>query len=80
LSIAGNTVVVTETAVPPFHAEQLSSVGVDVRAASIVVVKGALAWRGAYEDVAGEIIEVATPGVCPVDVSTLPRLSEPMSV
>jgi len=80
LSIAGNTVVVTETAVPPFHAEQLSSVGVDVRTASIVVVKGALAWRGAYDDVAGEIIEVATPGVCPVDVSTLPRLSEPMSV
>lgn len=80
LSVADNMIVVTERAVPPFHAEQLSSVGVDVRRASIVVVKGALAWRGAYEDVAGEIIEVATPGVCPVDVSSLPRLTEPMSV
>jgi microcystin degradation protein MlrC len=79
LSIAGNTVVVTEIAVPPFHPEQLSSVGVDVSRASIVVVKGALAWRGAYEDVAGEIIEVATPGVCPIDVSTLPRRAVPMA-
>jgi microcystin degradation protein MlrC len=80
LSVSGNTVVVTEIAVPPFHSEQLSSVGVDVRDATVVVVKGALAWRGAFEDVAGEIIEVATPGVCPVDVATLPRLSEPMTV
>jgi microcystin degradation protein MlrC len=79
LSVAGNTVVVTEIPVPPFHPEQLTSVGVDVRQASIVVVKGALAWRGAFEDVAGEIIEVATPGVCPVDVSTLPRRSVPMT-
>jgi microcystin degradation protein MlrC len=80
LSVAGNTVVVTEVAVPPFHAEQLSSVGVDVKEASIVVVKGALAWRGAYGGVAGDIIEVATPGVCPVDVSSLPRRSVPMTV
>jgi microcystin degradation protein MlrC len=80
LSVAGNTVVVTELPVPPFHSEQLSSVGIDVRTASVVVVKGALAWRGAYEDVAGEIIEVATPGVCPVDVRSLPRVSEPMTV
>lgn len=80
LSVAGNTVVVTEIAVPPFHSEQLSSVGVDVRQATVVVVKGALAWRGAFQDVAAEIIEVATPGVCPVDVSSLPRLTEPMTV
>jgi microcystin degradation protein MlrC len=80
LSVAGNTVVVTEMAVPPFHSEQLSSIGVDVQGASIVVVKGALAWRGAYEDIAGEIIEVATPGVCPVDVSSLQRRSQPMTV
>jgi len=80
LSVAGNTVVVTELPVPPFHSEQLSSVGVDVGDASVVVVKGALAWRGAYEHIAGEIIEVATPGVCPVDVSSLPRLAEPMTV
>ena len=80
LSVLGNIVVVTERPVPPFHSEQLTSVGVDVRAASVVVVKGAIAWRGAYGDVAGEIIEVATPGICPVDVSSLPRRTVPMSV
>ena len=80
LSVQGNTLVVTERPTPPFHPEQLSSVGVDVRQASIVVVKGAIAWRGAYEDVAGEIIEVATPGICPVDVASLPRRAVPMTV
>jgi microcystin degradation protein MlrC len=80
LSVSGNTLVVTETAVPPFHAEQLSSVGVDVRTASAVAVKGAIAWRGAYGDVAGEIIEVATPGICPVDISSLPRHTVPMTI
>lgn len=80
LSVAGNTVLVTESAVPPFHSEQLSSVGVDPRAASVVVVKGALAWREAYAGIPGEIIEVATPGVCPVDVSSLPRRTEPIAL
>ncbi|MGH3681138.1 MAG: MlrC C-terminal domain-containing protein, partial [Natronosporangium sp.] len=79
LSVAGNQLVVTEQAVPPFHAEQFSSVGVDVRHATVVVVKGAIAWRGAYEHLAGEIIEVATPGICPVDVSSLPRRTVPMT-
>lgn len=73
LSVAGNTVVVTERPVPPFHAEQLSSVGVDAAAAKIVTVKGALAWREAFRDVAVQVIEVATPGICPVDVAALPR-------
>jgi len=80
LSVSGNWVVVTENAVPPFHSEQLSSVGIDVRYASIVVVKGAIAWRGAYGDVAGDVIEVATPGICPVDISSLPRRTVPMTL
>lgn len=80
LSIAGNSVVVTEAPVPPFHSEQLASVGIDVRRAATVVVKGAIAWRGAYGEVAGEVIEVATPGICPVDTSSLPRRTVPMTV
>ena len=80
LDVAGNTVVVTERAVPPFHAEQLSSVGVDASAASIVVVKGALAWREAFRGVPGEVIEVATPGICPVDVADLQRRTIPVTV
>jgi microcystin degradation protein MlrC len=79
LDVAGNTIVVTARPTPPFHAEQLSSVGVDVRTARIVVVKGALAWREAFRDVAGDVVEVATPGICPVDVSALPRHTVPMA-
>jgi microcystin degradation protein MlrC len=80
LLVDGVTVVVTERATPPFHAEQLTSVGVDPAAASVLVAKGAVAWRAAYGDVAGEVIEVATPGVCPVDPLTLPRSTTPMQV
>lgn len=80
LLVDGVTVVVTERATPPFHLEQLTSVGIDPAAASVLVAKGAVAWRAAYGDVAGEVIEVATPGVCPVDPLTLPRLTTPMRV
>lgn len=80
IQVEGVTVVVTEFPTPPFHSEQLSSVGIDASQASIVVMKGALAWRGAYPGVPGEIIEVATPGITPVDVSQLPRRTTPVSV
>ena len=76
----GVTIVVTEFPTPPFHSEQLSSVGVDAARASIVVMKGALAWRGAYQGVPAEIIEVATPGITPVDVASLPRRTTPATV
>jgi microcystin degradation protein MlrC len=80
IQVEGVTLVVTEQPTPPFHAEQLSSAGVDARAARIIVVKGAIAWRAAYGDIAAETIEVATPGVCPVDLSTLPRDTVPMTL
>lgn len=80
LAVGGVTLVVTERATPPFHPEQLTSVGIDPAAASILVAKGAVAWRAAYGDVAGEVIEVATPGVCPVDPLTLPRSTVPMEL
>lgn len=76
LRAGGVTVVVTERPVPPFHREQLTSVGVDPAAAGIIVAKGAVAWRAAFGD-AALVLEVATPGVCPVDVSALPRRTMP---
>ena len=54
--------------------------GTPIHRASMVVVKGAIGWRGAYDSVAGEIIEVATPGICPIDVTSLPRRTVPMSL
>ncbi|GAA1738074.1 M81 family metallopeptidase [Luedemannella helvata] len=79
LAVDGVSLVVTEKPTPPFHAEQLSSVGIDARRAKVIVAKGAIAWRAAYGDIAAEIIEVATPGVCPIDIGTLPREHTPMA-
>jgi microcystin degradation protein MlrC len=78
LDAGGVTLVVMERAVPPFHAEQLLSVGIDPRDALIIVVKGAVAWRSAYGNVAAEVIEVDTPGICPLDPLSLPRTTTPM--
>lgn len=80
LDLDGVTLVVTERPTPPFHAEQLTSVGVDPAAASIIVAKGALAWRSAYGDVAARVIEVDTPGICPVDPHVLKRSTVPARV
>lgn len=80
IDASGVTIVVTEHAVPPFHREQLTSVGVDPSAMRIIVAKGAIAWRSAFGDVVADVIEVATPGVCPVDPHELTRTTRPMSV
>lgn len=78
LDAGGVKLVVMEHPVPPFHAEQLLSVGIEPREAAIIVVKGAVAWRAAYGDVAAEVIEVDTPGICPLDPLSLPRRTTPM--
>lgn len=79
LRTGGVRVVVTERPTPPFHREHLTSLGIDPATTAVVVAKGAVAWRSAFPD-AAEVIEVATPGVCPVDLSTLPRHSTPQPV
>jgi microcystin degradation protein MlrC len=80
IDAGGVTVVVTERATPPFHREQLTSLGIEPAEVAIIVAKGAVAWRSAFGDVAGHVIEVDTPGICPVDPSVLPRTTEPMRV
>jgi microcystin degradation protein MlrC len=80
IDVEGIRLVVTENAVPPFHAEQLQTVGLDPRVASVIVVKSAIAWRSAYGDIAAEVIEVDTPGICPVDPSVLDRETVAMRV
>ena len=47
LDAGGIVLVVMERPVPPFHAEQLLSVGIEPRDAALIVVKGAVAWRSA---------------------------------
>jgi microcystin degradation protein MlrC len=80
VAVDGLTLVVMERATPPFHREQLTSLGIEPAAASVITAKGALAWRAAYGDVARRVIEVDTPGICPVDPSVLPRSTAPMRV
>jgi microcystin degradation protein MlrC len=76
----GVTLVLTERAVPPFHSEQLESVGLEPSEAAIIVAKGAVAWRSAFGAIAEKVIEVDTPGICPLDPSVLDRATTPMSV
>ncbi|MGH8925524.1 MAG: M81 family metallopeptidase [Acidimicrobiia bacterium] len=78
LEVNGVTLQVMERPTPPFHREHLTSVGIDPGTASIITAKGALAWRSAYGDVAARVIEVDTPGICPVDPYVLPRSIAPM--
>lgn len=77
LDLGGVTIVVTERATPPFHAEQLTSVGIRPAEAKILVAKGAIAWKAAYGDVARQVIEVDAPGACPLDPWILPRTTTP---
>ena len=78
LAFNGIDLVVTSIPTPPFHVEQVTHIGIDPSRASIITAKGALAWRSAYGDVAKTVIEVDTPGVCPIDVTRLPRTTQPV--
>lgn len=80
IEVGGVRVVVTERPTPPFHGEQLSSVGIEVATCRIVTAKGAIAWKAAFGDVAGEVIQVDSPGVCPIDPWGLPRKHEPQAL
>jgi microcystin degradation protein MlrC len=80
IEVEGNFLLVTERPTPPFHLEQLTHLGLDPSAARVVTAKGAIAWRAALGAVAQEVVEVATPGLCPIDVSSLQRQSKPVRV
>ncbi|MDO8210339.1 M81 family metallopeptidase [Conexibacter sp. CPCC 206217] len=74
----GTEVVLTQERVPPFHREQLTSVGIDPAQREIIVAKGAIAWRAAFGTLARTVIEVDTPGICPVEPDVLPRRTVPV--
>lgn len=77
VAVDGVTVVITEHAVPPFHADALLSLGVDPADARILVAKGAIAWRAAFGALARTVVEADTPGICPIDVTRLERRTAP---
>jgi microcystin degradation protein MlrC len=59
--------VLTSRRHPPFSLEQLVSLGIRPERQQILVVKAAIAYRAAYEPIAGRIIEVNTPGLTCID-------------
>lgn len=75
--IGGVRVLVTDRAVPPFHRDQLTLVGVDPGVTAVLVTKSAVAWRAAFPD-AAVTIEVDGPGACPIDLRRLPRTTTPI--
>jgi len=62
-----NLLILTSKREMPFSLHQLISCGVYPERQKILVVKAAIAFRAAYEPVAGRIIEVDTPGVTAVN-------------
>jgi microcystin degradation protein MlrC len=67
---SGIKIVLTEIKMPPWNLEQLRSVGISPEREAIIVLKSAVAFRAAYETVAGKIIAVNSPGLSSVDLGT----------
>jgi microcystin degradation protein MlrC len=76
----GSLVVLNSLRTPPFSLGQLTSLGIDPRAASAIVVKAAVAYKAAYAPIAGEVIEVDTPGLTAINPArfTYGRIRRPM--
>ncbi len=77
---APNLVLLTTLREPPFSLQQLISAGIQPQRQKILVVKAAVAFRAAYEPIAGEIIEVDTGGVTAVNPArfTFRRVRRPL--
>ena len=67
IAVADSLVMLTSRRQTPFSLQQLLSLGIDPTAMRMIVVKAAVAYRAAYEPIAGEIIEVDTPGLTAVN-------------
>jgi microcystin degradation protein MlrC len=58
-----HSIVLTSRRMAPMSLEQVVSLGIDPARKDILIVKGVVAPRAAYEPVAGEVLLVDTPGV-----------------
>lgn len=68
VEIPGETLVVLNSErTAPMSIHQLTSLGIRPERQRILVVKAAIAYRAAYEPIAGEIIEADTPGITAVN-------------
>ena len=60
-------VLLTSKREPPFSLQQLISLGIQPQHQRILVVKAAIAYRAAYEPIAGDVIEVDSGGLTAVN-------------
>ena len=67
VTLGDSLVVLTSRRQTPFSLQQLYSLGIDPKSMQMIVVKAAVAYRAAYEPIAGEIIEVDTLGLTAVN-------------
>jgi microcystin degradation protein MlrC len=67
-----NLLVLNSQRHPPFSLGQLTCLGIDPRRQRILVVKAAIAYKAAYQPIAGTIIEVDTPGLTAVNPRRFP--------
>lgn len=67
VTVADSLIVLTSNRQTPFSLQQLLSLGINPKAMRMIVVKAAIAYRAAYEPIAGKIIEVDTPGLTAVN-------------
>lgn len=58
-----HTVVLTSLRMAPFSLEQVLSVGVQPQRKRVLIAKGAIAPRAAYEPVSASVMEVDSPGI-----------------
>lgn len=63
-----NLLVLNSLRHPPFSLGQLTSLGIRPERQRVLVVKAAIAYRAAYEPIAGTIIEADTPGLTAVNL------------
>jgi microcystin degradation protein MlrC len=63
------TIILTSLPMPPMSLEQVRSTGIRPERSKIIIVKGVVAPRGAYEPIAARIILVNTPGATSADLS-----------
>ncbi len=67
IAVGDSLVVLTSRRQTPFSLQQLLSLGIEPTEMRMIVVKAAVAFRVAYEPIAGRIIEVDTPGLTAVN-------------
>ena len=67
IAVGDSLVVLTSRRQTPFSLQQLLSLGINPSEMRMIVVKAAVAYRAAYEPIAGQIIEVDTLGLTAVN-------------